>query len=66
MTFTEYRHAVDQELLARYALSWADACGDDPLLKTALARGESPRVFVEWFARKYDLTPLALAIYRKH
>lgn len=64
MTFPEYRQAVDQELLSRYALSWDDACGDDALLEEVHARGESPQSFVEWFARKYDLTPLAEALGR--
>lgn len=61
MTFPEYRQAIDQELRARYALSWDDACGDDALLEHEHARGEAPSAFIEWFARKYDLTPLTKA-----
>jgi len=56
-TLIRYEVAVSSELLKEYALTWADACGDQEVLERAFDDQLTVREFVNWFAQKYGLTP---------
>lgn len=56
--FESFARSVDEELLKGYGISWKDASGDSDLLVQAFQGGETPEEFVQWFAQKYDLTPV--------
>lgn len=53
----DYERAVTFHMLEEYGITWRDACGDAWPLEAAIARGESPEDFVQWFGEKYDLIP---------
>ncbi|HEY4320717.1 MAG TPA: hypothetical protein VGM77_05995 [Gemmatimonadales bacterium] len=51
-----YLAEVSAEMQRRYALTWADACGDDQPLSRAREAGRTPVEFVAWWGEKYQLT----------
>ena len=55
----QFRDEVDRQLKRVYGITWQDACGDLEPLVDALAAGESAEDFVERWARKNDLDPIA-------
>lgn len=55
MDIENYEREVSAEMERRFAINWTDAGGGREPLEQALAAGESPIEFVEWFGEKYDL-----------
>jgi hypothetical protein len=55
MTFDAFAAAVSALLVARYQVTWADACGESEPLRAAFEEGEAPERFVERWAGKYGL-----------
>jgi hypothetical protein len=55
-TFTEWRKTTDTVTSDIYGIDIDDAGLDDGWLEIHWRSGETPKNFVEWFGRKYDLT----------
>jgi len=55
MTFDEWAQTVDALCIRHFACSWDDLAGDLEPLQSSFKSGETPRQFVEWLARKFDL-----------
>lgn len=56
-TLDAYLDAVSRLMNERYALTWADACGEVEPVEKAWRAGEEAAAFVAWWGAKYDLTP---------
>lgn len=54
--FELWCHEVDALCREHFVCGWDDLCGDPEPLERGFEAGESPMAFVEWLARKYDLT----------
>lgn len=59
MTVQEYEAAVDAGLGTEYGITWRDVSGHWPEIAGAMNANVAPADFVEWFATKYNLTPLS-------
>ena len=55
----DYEREVSWEMVQKYGLTWADACGDAEPLMSALRAGQSATAFVRWWGEKYGLVPVA-------
>lgn len=55
MTFKDWRKEVERLFVASYGADWNDLCGDNAPLQAAFDAGDTPQVFVDWYADKYDL-----------
>ena len=55
LSFNKWRKATDLAMSDIYGINTDDAGLDDDWLKNHWRSGEEPKVFVEWFGRKYDL-----------
>lgn len=55
--YDAYKAEVDRVMQAKYGITWDDAAGDPEPIEDAMAGGESPEEFVDWWGEKYDLTP---------
>lgn len=55
MSFDEWAQAVDVLCRRHFACSWDDLAGDLEPLRNSFGMGETPREFIEWLARKFDL-----------
>ena len=55
MPFDEWATSVDELCRRHFACSWDGLAGDLHPLQNSHASGETPRQFVEWLARKFDL-----------
>ena len=53
--FDDWVVTVDALCRAHLACDWNDLCGDMEPLRSAFEAGDEPRVFVRWWAEKYDL-----------
>lgn len=51
MTDSEFREKVSDRMMAVYGITWADACGDDDILRDAHDDGTSPEEFVDWLVK---------------
>ncbi len=56
--FAEWHRRADLDLKDRYGINFIDAGLDDQELRTHAAHFPKPAEFMEWFATKYDLTPV--------
>ncbi len=56
MSFEEWAQAVDVLCWRHFACNWDDLAGDLEPLQCSYEDGETPREFIEWLARKFDLT----------
>lgn len=54
--FEPWCREVDALCREHLACGWGDLCGDSEPLERGFEAGETPMAFVEWLARKYDLT----------
>jgi hypothetical protein len=57
--FVEWKGEVDSLMLKNYAINTIDAGIDDDRLRSHWSSHDTPSQFVEWYAEKYDLTPLS-------
>jgi hypothetical protein len=57
--FSTWKREVDRRMHAEHAITIVDAGIDDSDLRKHWETRESATEFVEWFGRKYDLTPVA-------
>lgn len=55
MHVQEFEQLVTEEMVRLFGISWEDAGGGHEPLEQAIAAGESPAEFVEWYGEKYDL-----------
>ena len=53
--FTEWRKATDIVMADVYGIDTDDSGLDEGWLEIHRRSGETPKNFVEWFGRKYDL-----------
>ena len=58
MQLKKFKSSVSMLMKKEYGLDWDDACGELEPLENAIDGGETPRQFVDWWATKYDMTPL--------
>jgi hypothetical protein len=56
--FNDWKRTAERLFKRDYSISLADAGIEDAQLRLHLTAGEAPEDFVNWFAEKYDLTPL--------
>lgn len=57
-SFLRWRQVVDQTLNANFAITIEDAGTSESVLEASWKSGQTPREYVSWFGKKYDLVHL--------
>lgn len=57
--FENWKRDIDAVMSDGYGINTAEAGIDDDRLRQHWTQKQSPEAFVEWFAAKYDLTPIS-------